>query len=488
MINFKIIGRFLGFVIMIIGAFMLLPVIISVIYGDHEYSTFLISSAICLILGSALSFFIKPDLSKIRKREGYLIVALSWIAMCLLGALPYIIERPEMTIINSIFESSSGFTTTGATIFNDIESLPYGLLFWRSLTQWIGGMGIIVFTVAIFPLLGIGGVELFVAEAPGPQTDKIQPRIKEVAKRLWLIYVGLTIVLCGILYFISGMNFFDALNHALTTISTGGFSTKNASMAHFSSPWSQYPVLLFMFIGGMNYTVIYYLLKGRVRRAWRSDELKTYVLFLLGTLLLVLSFLGFQLDGSFEKAFREVLFQIVSLVTTTGFVTADYTAWGHTYSLIFFGLLFVGACAGSTSGGIKIIRHLVFFKSALLEFKRLLHPRAYIRLKVDGGIVPGRITTHILVFLLCYLFLLVIGSLVMSLIVDEQNMPFLTTIGSVATCLGNIGPAIGSVGPVNNFAHIPDIGKLFLSALMVIGRLEVFTVLIILTPYFWKTN
>ena len=488
MINFKIIGRFLGFVTMIIGAFMLIPAVVSILNGSLDYRSFIASSAICLGIGSILSFFIKPDLSKIRKREGYLIVALSWIAMCLLGALPYIIQRPEMTIINSIFESSSGFTTTGATIFTDIESLPHGLLFWRSLTQWIGGMGIIVFTVAIFPLLGIGGVELFVAEAPGPQTDKIHPRIKEVAKRLWLIYVGLTATLCLILYFVSGMTFFDAINHALTTMSTGGFSTKNASIGHFDSPWAQYPILLFMFIGGMNYTVIYYLMKGRVKRAWRSDEFKTYLLLVAAFTMFILALLGFQIDGSVERAFRDVAFQIVSLMTTTGYITADYATWGTTAMVVFFVLLFVGACAGSTSGGIKIIRHLVFIKTGLLEFKRLLHPRAYVRLKIDGGVVQGRVSTHILVFLLFYLILFVFGSVVMGLIVDQTNMPFLSSIGSVATCLGNVGPAIGSVGPINNFAHIPDAGKLFLSFLMVIGRLEVFTILIILTPYFWKPN
>jgi trk system potassium uptake protein TrkH len=488
MINFKIIGRFLGFVTMIIGVFLLFPALVSWCYDDTDYTSFLLSSGICLGLGSFLSFFIKPDLSKIRKREGYLIVALSWISMCLIGALPYIIYHPEMTIVNSIFESSSGFTTTGASIFDDIESLPHGLLFWRSLTQWIGGMGIIVFTVAIFPLLGIGGVELFVAESPGPQSDKIHPRIKEVAKRLWLIYVGLTLTLFGILFFVSGMDFFDSMNHAMTTMSTGGFSTKNDSIAHFTSPWVQYPILIFMLIGGMNYTVIYYLFKRRFKRAWRSDEFKTYLGLVAVFIFMVMAMLAFQVNGSIEQAFRESAFQVISVITTTGFVTADYTSWGNGPTFIMFVLLFLGACAGSTSGGIKIIRHLVFFKTGLLEFKRLLHPRAYIRLKIDGGVVPGRISTHILVFLLFYLILFVAGSIILALIVDPTNKPFLTSIGSVATCLGNVGPAIGSVGPVNNFSHIPDAGKLFLSFLMVIGRLEVFTILIILTPYFWKTN
>ena len=488
MINYKIVVRFLGFVTMIVGLFLLLPAVVSLIHGDSDYSSFLISSGICLVLGSLLSFYVKPELSKIRKREGYLIVAFSWLSMCLLGALPYFIHHQDMTLVDSIFESSSGFTTTGATIMNDIESLPHGLLFWRSLTQWIGGMGIIVFTVAIFPLLGIGGVELFVAEAPGPQSDKIHPRIKEVAKRLWLIYVSLTALLCGILYFIGNMNFFDAVNHALTTMSTGGFSTKNDSIAHFDSAFVQYPILIFMFIGGMNYTVIYYLLKGRIRRVWRSQEFKTYLTLVLLFALAVAGIIYTHIDSTAERAFRDAAFQVVSVITTTGYITADYTSWHNTTAIIFFVLLFLGACAGSTSGGIKIIRHLVFFKTGILEFKRLLHPRAYVRLKVDGTIVAGRISTHILVFLLFYLILFIIGSVFMMSIVDPVDSPFLTSIGSVATCLGNVGPAIGSVGPVDNFAHLPGVGKMVLSFFMVIGRLEVFTILIILTPYFWKTN
>lgn len=488
MINWRIIGRFVGFIMVIIGAFQLLPALLSVLYRDVDYSSFLISSAICISVGLLLSWLVKPELSKIRKREGYLIVGLSWVTMCVLGSLPYIVYRPEMSVINALFESTSGFTTTGATIFNDIEGLPHGLLFWRSLTQWIGGMGIVVFTVAIFPLLGIGGVELFVAEAPGPQADKIHPRIKEVAKRLWFIYVGLTATLCFILYFIGNMSFFDSINHALTTMSTGGFSTKNASIAHFNSPFVEYPILLFMFIGGMNYTVIYYLFKRNFSRVWRSDEFKTYLILGLVVTCIVMVALSLTRDGTVEEAFRQSAFQVISVVTTTGFITADYTSWNNTLTLIFFVLLFFGACAGSTSGGIKIIRHLVFFKTCILEFKRLLHPRAYIRLKVDGNIVPGRISTHILVFLLFYLMLFVAGSVIMISLVPPADMPFLTSIGAVATSLGNVGPAIGSVGPVNNFSHLPDLAKMLLSALMVIGRLEVFTILIIFTTHFWRAN
>ena len=370
MINGRIIVNVIGFISIIVGLFMLLPALVSYTSNGDDLVCFLISSLITIGIGSILVLFKVPDKS-IRKREGYLIVGLGWIAMCFVGALPYIIHH-EISFSEAIFESTSGFTTTGATIFNDIEGLSYGTLFWRSLTQWIGGMGIIVFTIAIFPLLGIGGVELFVAESPGPQSDKIHPRIKEVAKRLWLIYVGLTAFLCFILWFFGDMRFFDAINHAMTTMSTGGFSTKNDSVAHFPNLWVQYPILIFMFIGGMNYSIIYNLFKGRFQRAWKSDELRFYLI-VVALLITTISILVYNITGhSFESSFRESAFMIVSMITTTGYVIADYTTWHNGITMIFFMLLFLGACAGSTSGGIKMIRHLVFFKNTLLEFKRVL--------------------------------------------------------------------------------------------------------------------
>lgn len=316
MINTRIIVNVIGFISIIVGIFMLLPAAVSFLSKGDDFKCFLISSLITVCAGTLMALLKAPDKS-IRKREGYLIVGLGWITMCIAGALPYIIQH-DVSFSEAIFESTSGFTTTGASIFDDIESLSYGTLFWRSLTQWIGGMGIIVFTVAIFPLLGIGGVELFVAESPGPQSDKIHPRIKEVAKRLWLIYVGLTAFLCFILWFFGEMTFFDSINHAMTTMSTGGFSTKNASIAHYTSLWVQYPILIFMFIGGMNYTVIYTLFKGKFRKAWKSDEFKFY-LSIVSVLIAIFSYSVYNITGcSYESAFRDTAFQIVSIITTTG--------------------------------------------------------------------------------------------------------------------------------------------------------------------------
>ncbi len=486
MINYRIALKVIGFLLIVLSAFMLIPLCVAWAYEEESIRGFLISVAMSALMGAILLMIYRGK-GEVHKREGYLIVSLGWLALSLSAALPYFVSGVVETYSSAFFESASGLTTTGASVFSDIESLPKGILVWRSLTQWIGGMGIIVLSVAIFPLLGIGGVELFVAEAPGPSSDKLHPKIKETAKRLWLIYLGLTLALCSILYFMSGMSFFDAINHALTTMSTGGFSTKNDSIAHFG-PIVQYPIMLFMFIAGMNYTIIYFSLKGRFAKVWRSDEFKTYLFGVLALILIVGLSVWKMTDQSFESSMRDAGFQIISLMTTTGYISADYTSWNSGLTILFFMLLFIGACAGSTSGGIKIIRHVVLFKNSLLEFKRLLHPRAIIRTKIDGQVVHGKIITHILVFLISFLGLFILGSIIMSPIVSHMEQPLLTAMGSVATSLGNVGPAIGSVGPVDNFAAIPELGKVILSIFMIIGRLELFTVLIIFTPYFWRYN
>jgi trk system potassium uptake protein TrkH len=487
MINFNVISNVVGITLFILGMFMLLVLPVSLYFQSNDAQPIFFSALISMGFGGIFFLFNFKGKDRIQKKDGYLIVALGWLAMSVFSTLPYLLSGvlPDMT--NAIFESVSGLTTTGASVINDIEAVPKGILFWRSLTQWIGGMGIIVLTVAIFPLLGIGGVELFVAEAPGPTSDKIHPRIRETAKRLWLIYVSLTALLTLILYTL-GMSFYDAINHGLTTMATGGFSTKNTSIAYFDVPSIQYTLLFFMFLAGINYTVIYFGIKRRFKKIWSSDEFKTY-LFLVLTLILIITFsIVCTHEIPLEKAFRDAAFQVISIITTTGFVSADYTAWAPGLTILFFILLFVGASAGSTSGGIKIIRHLVFFKNSFLEFKRLLHPKALIRIKIDKQIVAPRILTHILVFLMIYLIIFVVSSIFMTVILSDFEQPFLTAIGSVATSLGNVGPAIGEVGPMDNFVAIPSSGKWLLSFLMLLGRLELFTILILFMPYFWKVN
>ena len=483
MINIQPISNVVGVQLLVIGGLMLLCLPFSFYYGGGDHVGLIYAAMITIAAGSLSWFYKFNTRARVSKREGYLIVAIGWLAMVTFGTLPYVLTGVTDHYTDAFFETMSGMTTTGATIFNDIEALPKGLLFWRSMTQWIGGMGIIVLTVAIFPLLGIGGIELFVAEAPGPTSDKIHPRIRETAKRLWLIYVGLTAVLCVILFF-GGMNFYDAINHALTTMATGGFSTKNASIAAFPSPFIQYPIIIFMFLAGMNYTVTYFLLNRKFSRAWKFDEFRAYVYLFLLLVLIVGSYLWLSLDFEPEKAFRDSAFTLISLITTTGYVTADYTQWAPWLTLLFFCLMFLGANAGSTSGGIKLVRHYVFAKNIHLEFKRLLHPRAIIPLKLNGSVVPGKILINILVFLLIYLGIFVIGSIIVMI----MGLDILTAIGAVATSLGNVGPGIGSVGPVDNFAHLSDPIKWFLSFIMILGRLELFTILILFMPFFWQNK
>ncbi len=475
--------KVVGVQLILIGFLMLTGIVFSIVFKENDLLALLLSGGISIATGVVLWMITTNKNTKVNKRTGYLIVFIGWLMMILFGMLPYLISGSIPNITDAFFETVSGMTTTGASILHDIESMPKGILYWRSLTQWIGGMGIIVLTVALFPLLGIGGVELFVAEAPGPTSDKLHPRIQETAKRLWFIYVGLTILLI-ILLALQGMTFYDAINHGLTTMATGGFSTKNTSMMYYNVPIIQYTIITFMFIAGVNYSVIYLGLQGQFRNVWKSAEFRAYLFLVLALSIGFMFYLHFKKDLPIEQSFRDSIFQIVSIITTTGFVSADYTSYSEVITLLFFILLFCGACAGSTSGGIKLIRHLVFFKNSFLEFKRLLHPKAIIPLRVNNVTVAPRIMTHILVFLLIYLALFVIGSI----IVTALGMDFLSAIGAVATSLGNVGPGIGSVGPMNNFAEVPTAAKWILGLLMLLGRLELFSILVLFTPYFWKSN
>lgn len=474
-------SNIIGIQLLVVGSLMLACIPFSWFYNSGDAHHLLISGLITIATGIGFYWWRRTAEPRINQREGYLLVVLGWLFMVFFGMLPYLISGEIPSVTDAFFETMSGMTTTGASILNDIEAVPKGILIWRSLTQWIGGMGIIVLTVALFPLLGVGAVQLFGAEAPGPTSDKIHPRIRETAKRLWWIYVGLTFA-ATCLYWIEGMNFYDAINHALTTLATGGFSTKNASAAYYDNkPLIQYTMIFFMAMAGTNYTVIYFLIKGIWKKALKFDEFKGYLI-LITLLTIIITLSVWNVSGmNFEKSFRDSLFQIVSIITTTGFVSADYTSWSEALTMLFFIMLFLGACAGSTSGGIKIIRHLVFFKNSYYEFKRLLYPRAVIVLKLNKMPVASKVLTHILVFLLLFLMTFIIGSLCAVLL----GMDFLTAIGAVATSLANVGPGIGDVGPVNNFADISDGNKWLLSFLMLLGRLELFTLLVLFTPYYW---
>jgi|TARA_B100001142_G_scaffold168525_1_gene168242 trk system potassium uptake protein TrkH len=492
-INTKIIIYFLGFLLLINGGFMFLSALMSFIYKDGIAVSLLTSGVIVSLIGLIFLFTNRNHDKQINKREGYIIVVLGWISMILSGTIPYIFTGTIEGFSNIIFETTSGFTATGATIINDVEVLPEGILFWRSITHWLGGMGMIVFAIAILPLLGIGGMQLFSAESPGPSTDKLHPRITDTAKRLWLIYVSYTFIETICLQ-IAGMSFFDAINHSMSNIASGGFSTKNASLGHWNhNPIIQYIVIFFMFLAGTNFVLSYFGFKFDFKKILKDEEFKIYSLFIVGFTLSVAFIVYFNTDflssyeNQFERiegVFRHSLFQVVSIITTTGFVTADYTSWTPLLLLIFFGMMFLGGSSGSTSGGFKIMRHLLIIKNGILQFKKILHPHAIIPLRYNKSSVSSEIIHNILGFFIVYMLSFIIGTIVFALL----GLDFESALGVSASSLGNVGPSLGSFGPMNTFFELPFLAKWWSSFLMLLGRLELFTVLIVFTPYFWSKS
>jgi trk system potassium uptake protein TrkH len=412
------------------------------------------------------------------------------------GTMPYVFTNTINNIPDLIFETMSGYTTTGSSIISDIEALPESIIFWRSMTHWLGGMGIIVLAIAILPLLGIGGMQLFSAEAPGSgiSGDKIHPRISNTAKRLWFIYIGLTLLETFLLN-IAGMSLFDAVNHSMSNIATGGFSTKNDSLSFWNTmPMVQYIIVFFMILAGTNFLLIYLTIIGKFKKLIFNTEFIWFIgmisFFVIITTLVLnnnidLNTTNFdhpQVYGKFEASFRHALFQVVAVITTTGFVTGDFAGWSPFLTMLFFGLMFFGASSGSTSGGIKISRHLILIKNGLLEFKRSLHPNAILPLRYNHSVVKKEVVVNILAFFMLYLILFIVGAFVLS----TQGLDFISSIGGSAASIGNVGPALGSIGPSFNYEQITGFAKIWCSFLMLVGRLELFTLLIIFTPYFWK--
>ncbi len=486
----------MGLLLLCNGGFMIIAALVSAITEDGYTSQISLAGFVVMLVGGLFMYITKEHKKEIKKGEGYVIVAFGWVFMSLSGMLPYLFTGVVPSVTNAFFETMSGYTTTGATILTDIESMPKGILFWRSMTHWIGGMGIIVLAIAILPLLGIGGMQLFSAEAPGPSTDKLHPRITDTAKRLWLIYFGYTIAET-ILLKVAGMSFFDALNHAMCTLSTGGFSTKNASVAYWNGqPIIQYIIIVFMFLAGSNFVLSYFAFKGKMSKVLNDEEFKVYGISMVIFTLIAASIIYFQADvstssighpmvlGEAESAFRHALFQVVAVVTTTGFVTADFTMWTPFLTVMFFGLFFMGGSAGSTAGGVKVMRHLIMIKNGLLEFSRSIHPNAIIPVRYNKKSVAEHIVYNILGFFILYMLSFIIGALVLSAL----GMDFVSAVGGAASSLGNVGPALGSLSPVDNFAELPMLGKWWCSFLMLLGRLELFTVLILLTPFFWRNR
>ena len=494
-LNRKLIFHILGLLLMFNGFAMLISAFVSYLTNDGVLNEMTIVSLLVIFFGWLFMTVSKKNERKINKRDAYFVVVLGWLVMIFSGTLPYVVTDSISSFSNIFFETMSGYTTTGSTIINDIDALPKSIIFWRSMTHWLGGMGIIVLAIAILPLLGIGGMQLFTAEAPGLTGDKIHPRISDTAKRLWLIYVGLTFLETILLTF-AGMSFFDAINNSMSNIASGGFSSKNESIGFWNdNPLIQYIVIFFMFLAGTNFILIYFGLTGKFKKIFQDTEFKWYVSFICAFVFISTLILFFQVNlsstevyhpevlGKFESSFRHSLFQVVAIVTTTGFVTGDFISWTPFLTMLFFGIMFLGGSSGSTSGGVKVLRHLILIKNGFLEFKRSLHPNAIFPLRHNNHVVEKPIIIHVLAFFILYLILFIIGAGVLSAL----GLDFVSAIGGAASSLGNVGPALGTLGPISNFDSLPEIGKYWCAFLMLVGRLELFTVLIFFTPYFWKS-
>ena len=480
--NLKIILKIIGFLLILNGLAMLTALPFSIYYRSNDLTAILTSGLGTALLGCIIWFSIKTDPDEdISKRDGYLIVTLGWIASSLVGTLPYMIHGSIPSFTDAFFETMSGFTTTGATILKDIEAVPPGLLYWRSMTHWLGGMGIIVLSLAILPILGIGGMQLFQAEVAGPSKDKIHPRVTETAKRLWGIYLILTVAEVVLLLF-GDMNLLDAVCHSFGTLATGGFSTKNASIAFYHSSYIEYVIIVFMFLSGTNFTLHYFALKGKPLNYFKDDEFRFYLIFVLLIVLSTALYLIIQNSQTVESAFRDSAFSIISILSSTGFVTVNYEAWAKFFPEIFLILLLMGACAGSTSGGVKIIRYELLIKNSLNELKKLVHPNAVIPARHNGKAISNDIVSKIAAFVMLYMMIFILASVLLSII----GLDLSSSMGAVAACLANIGPGLGVTGPSTNYSTVPELGKWVLSIVMLLGRLELFTIIILFSPSFWK--
>ena len=488
--NLKTILNILAAMLALTGVTMLLPALIAWGYNEPDLAGHLKSSAICVLIGLPVWFFTRKSRS-LNSKDGFVIVTLAWILVALAGAQPFYLTGTIPNFTDAWFESMSGVTTTGASIIgnietlpnlvNGIESLPHGVLFWRSFIQWIGGMGIIVFTIAILPLLGVGGVQLFKAEVPGPVADKIRPRVREAAKILWMVYVGFTFVQV-LLLGLAGMPWFDSVCHAFTTMPTGGFSTQNASIAAYSNPLIHYIIIFFMFVAGVNFTLHFRALTGNFKAHLKDYEFRVYLtIIFISTLIIFFNISSTNSDWSHDS-FLKSLFQSLAILTGTGYSNANYELWPYLSQHILLILMFFGAMGGSTSGGMKIARIILLIKHAKTETRRMLHARAIIPIKIGNRTISDEIVRNTLGFSLIYLSIFVLTAFVLS----AFNLDFQSAVGAAASAIGNIGPAFGAFGPTDNYALLHPVGKWMLTFCMLLGRLEIFTVIVLFSRIFWK--
>ncbi|MBZ0272237.1 TrkH family potassium uptake protein [bacterium] len=478
--RWRFVTGILGIFTLAIALTMLVPAAVALGYDDGAAPAFLLCVSVFSILGFLAWFPTRSMHEEINIREALFIVAGAWFLAGIIGAAPFVATGVVDNVHDAFFESVSGFTTTGSTIFADIEALPRSILFWRAFSHWIGGMGIIVLSVAILPLVGVGGLQLFRAEAKTPET-KVRPRVAETARTLWLVYVGLTAVETVLLMF-GGMDWFDATCHAFATLSTGGFSTRNASVGAYDSSYIHIVITVFMLLGGMNFALHYAILARRFRKAIKDEELRVYFgIFAVATLAVAIA-LFFSGTSTIGIALRDAAFQVTTILTCTGFATADFELWPAAAVVVLFVLMFVGGSTGSTAGGIKVMRHLMMVKMIYNEMFFLLHPHALRPPKYGGTAIPGGILRSIWSYAFLYLLVTFGATIVMGIL----GLDIVSALTSVLASMGNIGPGFGTVGATDNFGHIPAFGKWVLCLCMLLGRLEIYTVLVLFSPEFWK--
>lgn len=463
------------------GALMLLPALVALIYGENTVAgKILIIAVLCICLGSVFSRK-RPKRSDIFVKDGLMIVGLAWVMFSLLGALPFYFTGAIPRFVDAFFETVSGFTTTGSTILTDIESLPYGIHFWRAFTHWVGGMGVLVFVMAVIPLAGSKSLNIMKAEVPGPTMDKIVPKTRQTAKILYLIYVVMTVAEV-VLLVLGGMPLFDALIHTFSTAGTGGFSNKEDSVSFYDSAYIDGVITVFMALFGVNFNLFYLLLLGKFARVFKSEELRTYIgIIAVATLLITINI--YPMYGSFLTSFRYSSFQVTTIITTTGMMTTDFNLWPSFSKGILLMLMFVGACAGSTGGGLKVSRVLLLGKYIKSEIRKIVHPRSIVSVKVDGKVMDDTVIRSVTAYIMIYMSILVVSYLMISL--NELDLE--TTLTSVITCINNVGPGFGEIiGPTQNFSTLSDFSKLVLTLDMLIGRLEIYPILFIFSPRMFK--
>ena len=499
--SLKLIGYTLGNLLICLAGTMLFPLGVAIYYristGEayNDLVAFIISAVITLIVGVILRFSLRARQEELGIREGFAVVALGWVTVALFGSLPYLFAdvfysegRSSWTAFSfCYFESMAGFSTTGATVLAEIEHLSHAMLFWRSFSHWLGGMGIVVLAVAILPMLGIGGMQLFRAEAPGPQTDRLTPRIAQTAKLLWGVYLILSFLQTLLLMF-GGMSLFDALCHTFGTMATGGFSTKNSSIGHYNSVYIDMVICFFMFLAGTNFALHYRALRGDVKSYFQDTEFKFYCTVIAVSITLISwNTIRFQVNGdvpydSMWTSLRYAAFQVMSIITTTGYGTADFEQWPALSQFILVTLMFYGGCAGSTGGGMKQVRFLLLIRQSGAEIKRLIFPHAVLPIRVNDRVVPPEVMTNVLGFFFFFIGIFAVVTCIMTTL----GLDLVSAAGATIATMGNIGPGLGSVGPTDNYAHIHTVGKYILSFCMLLGRLELYTVLILFSPNFWK--